>query len=350
MQTRSDLPGALLDNLLTAVILVDGDFVVQYVNPAAEQLLGVSARRLLQNRFDLVVEYISVDLARLRTAQRQGQGFSDGEVTLVIDGAPKLVDLSVVTISEPPNHRILMELRMIDQQKRISQELQQHAQQLAARDLVRGLAHEIKNPLGGLRGAAQLLEKALPDAALKEYTGIIIAQADRLRNLVDRLLGPQRPGRHQVHNVHSVLEQVRRLVEMELPPGIRIERDYDPSIPDFEMEPDQLQQAFLNIVRNAVEAMGSEGTIRLKTRTVFQITIHGQRYRLAAEIKIIDNGPGIPEQIRDTLFYPMVTGKESGTGLGLSIAQNLIDQHKGRIECVSWPGHTEFSIYLPLRK
>jgi len=350
VNTRSDLPSTLLDNLLTAVILVDGDFVVHYVNPAAEQLLGVSARRLLQNRFDLVVEYISLDLERLRTAQRQGQGFSDGEVTLVIDGDPKLVDLSVITISESPNHRILMELRKIDQQKRISQELQQHAQQLAARDLVRGLAHEIKNPLGGLRGAAQLLEKALPDANLKEYTGIIIAQADRLRNLVDRLLGPQRPGRHQVHNVHSVLEQVRRLVEMELPPGIRIERDYDPSIPDFEMEPDQLQQAFLNIVRNAVEAMGCEGNIRLKTRTVFQITIHGQRYRLAAEIKIIDNGPGIPEQIRDTLFYPMVTGKDGGTGLGLSIAQNLIDQHKGRIECVSWPGHTEFSIYLPLRK
>ena len=350
MNTRSDLPSTLLDNLLTAVILVDGDFVVHYVNPAAEQLLGVSARRLLQNRFDMVVEYISLDLERLRTAQRQGQGFSDGEVTLVIDGDPKLVDLSVITISESPNHRILMELRKIDQQKRISQELQQHAQQLAARDLVRGLAHEIKNPLGGLRGAAQLLEKALPDANLKEYTGNIIAQADRLRNLVDRLLGPQRPGRHQVHNVHSVLEQVRRLVEMELPPGIRIERDYDPSIPDFEMEPDQLQQAFLNIVRNAVEAMGCEGNIRLKTRTVFQITIHGQRYRLAAEIKIIDNGPGIPEQIRDTLFYPMVTGKDGGTGLGLSIAQNLIDQHKGRIECVSWPGHTEFSIYLPLRK
>ncbi len=153
MNTRSDLPSTLLDNLLTAVILVDGDFVVHYVNPAAEQLLGVSARRLLQNRFDLVVEYISLDLERLRTAQRQGQGFSDGEVTLVIDGDPKLVDLSVITISESPNHRILMELRKIDQQKRISQELQQHAQQLAARDLVRGLAHEIKNPLGGLRGA-----------------------------------------------------------------------------------------------------------------------------------------------------------------------------------------------------
>ena len=350
MNTRPELPGTLLDNLLTAVILVDSNLVVQYVNPAAEQLLGVSARRLLQNRFDHVVEYISLDLDRLRDAQRQGQGFTDSEVTLVIDGDPRLVDISVVTISEHPQQLILMELRKIDQQKRISQELQQHAQQLAARDLVRGLAHEIKNPLGGLRGAAQLLEKALPDAHLKEYTGIIIAQADRLRNLVDRLLGPQRPGRHQVHNVHSVLEQVRRLVEMELPPGIRIERDYDPSIPDFEMGPDQLQQAFLNIVRNAVEAMGSEGHIRLKTRTVFQITIHGKRYRLAAEIKIIDNGPGIPEQIRDTLFYPMVTGRDGGTGLGLSIAQNLIDQHKGRIECVSWPGHTEFSIYLPLRK
>lgn len=350
MNTRPELPGTLLDNLLTAVILVDSNLVVQYVNPAAEQLLGISARRLLQNRFDQVVEYISLDLDRLRDSQRQGQGFTDSEVTLVIDGDPRLVDISVVTISEHPQQLILMELRKIDQQKRISQELLQHAQQLAARDLVRGLAHEIKNPLGGLRGAAQLLEKALPDAHLKEYTGIIIAQADRLRNLVDRLLGPQRPGRHQVHNVHSVLEQVRRLVEMELPPGIRIERDYDPSIPDFEMEPDQLQQAFLNIVRNAVEAMGSEGHIRLKTRTVFQITIHGKRYRLAAEIKIIDNGPGIPEQIRDTLFYPMVTGRDGGTGLGLSIAQNLIDQHKGRIECVSWPGHTEFSIYLPLRK
>lgn len=350
MDTRTDLPGHLLDHLLTAVMLMDRQRQVHYMNPAAEQLLGLSARRVQQHKFDEVIDYISLDLDRMDTIPRIGQGFTDSEVTLVVDGEPRLIDVSVVTLRDVPDQLILMEMRKIDQQKRISQELQQHAQQLAARDLVRGLAHEIKNPLGGLRGAAQLLEKALPDANLREYTGIIIAQADRLRNLVDRLLGPQRPGRHQVHNVHSVLEQVRRLVELELPPGIHIERDYDPSIPDFEMEPDQLQQAFLNIVRNAVEAMKTEGTIRLKTRTVFQITIHGKRYRLAAEIKIIDNGPGIPEQIRDTLFYPMVSGKEGGTGLGLSIAQNLIDQHKGRIECVSWPGHTEFSIYLPLRK
>mgnify|MGYP003590465285 CR=1 FL=1 len=350
MNRVTDLPAHILDNQLTAVILLDSTLQVHYVNPAAEQLLGISARRLLANPLTQSLEYLSLDLARLQEQHLLGQGFSDSEVTLVVDGEPSLVDVSVITIDEQDPVMMLMELRKVDQQKRISQELQQHAQQLAARDLVRGLAHEIKNPLGGLRGAAQLLEKALPDAQLREYTGIIIAQADRLRNLVDRLLGPQRPGRHQVHNVHSVLEQVRRLVELELPAGIRIERDYDPSIPDFEMEPDQLQQAFLNIVRNAVEAMHGEGSIRLKTRTAFQINIHGKRYRLAAEIKIIDNGPGIPEHIRDTLFYPMVTGREGGTGLGLSIAQNLIDQHKGRIECVSWPGHTEFSIYLPLRK
>ena len=350
MNNRPDLPKLLLDNLLTAVILLDKQLVVRYVNPAAEQLIGVSARRLLDHALEQVVDYISLDTNRLRHCLIQGQGFTDNEVTLVVEDEPRSVEVSVIAIYDQQEQMALLELRKIDQQKRISQEQQQHTQQIAARDLVRGLAHEIKNPLGGLRGAAQLLEKALPDESLKEYTGIIIAQADRLRNLVDRLLGPQRPGRHQVHNVHSVLEQVRRLVEMELPPGIKIERDYDPSIPDFEMEQEQLQQAFLNIVRNAVEAMHGQGTIKLKTRTVFQITIHGKRYRLAAEIRIIDDGPGIPESIRDTLFYPMVTGKEGGTGLGLSIAQNLIDQHKGRIECVSWPGHTEFCIYLPLRK
>lgn len=350
MNNRPDLPKLLLDNLLTAVILLDKQLVVRYVNPAAEQLMGVSARRLLDHALEQVVDYISLDTNRLRHCLIQGQGFTDNEVTLVVEDEPRSVEVSVIAIYDQQEQMALLELRKIDQQKRISQEQQQHTQQIAARDLVRGLAHEIKNPLGGLRGAAQLLEKALPDESLKEYTGIIIAQADRLRNLVDRLLGPQRPGRHQVHNVHSVLEQVRRLVEMELPPGIKIERDYDPSIPDFEMEQEQLQQAFLNIVRNAVEAMHGQGTIKLKTRTVFQITIHGKRYRLAAEIRIIDDGPGIPESIRDTLFYPMVTGKDGGTGLGLSIAQNLIDQHKGRIECVSWPGHTEFCIYLPLRK
>lgn len=350
MTSRPELSKLLIDNLLTAIVLLDKHMIVRYANPAAEQLLGISARRIIDHAFEQVVDYLSLDLERLRQCFSSGQGFTDNEVTLVIENDPRIVEISVLPLFDQQKQYALMELRKIDQQKKISQEQQQHAQQIAAKELVRGLAHEIKNPLGGLRGAAQLLEKALPDEQLKEYTGIIIAQADRLRSLVDRLLGPQRPGKHQVHNVHSVLEQVRRLVELEIPPGIKIERDYDPSIPDFEMEPDQLQQAFLNIVRNAVEAMGNQGSISLKTRTAFQITIHGKRYRLAAEIKITDDGPGIPESIKDTLFYPMVTAKEGGTGLGLSIAQNLIDQHKGRIECTSWPGHTEFCIYLPLRK
>ena len=351
MPTRSDNAKTLLDNLLTAVILMDERLCIQFVNPAAEQLLSLSERRLIGIELPHLLEHISLDLQRFKQCLISGQGFTDSEVTLVVEGEPRLVEISVSPMADHEQRLMVVELRKIDQQKKISQELQQHAQQQAAKELVRGLAHEIKNPLGGLRGAAQLLQKELPDPALREYTGIIIEQADRLRVLVDRLLGPQRPGRHQMHNVHSVLEQVRRLVDLELPPQIRIERDYDPSIPEFEMESDQLQQAFLNIVRNAAEALGDQdGLIRIKTRTAFQITIHGQRYRLAAELKIIDNGPGIPDAIRDTLFYPMITGKEGGTGLGLSIAQNLIDQHKGRIDCISWPGHTEFTIYLPLRK
>ena len=246
---------------------------------------------------------------------------------------------------------LLLELSRIDQQLRLTQEETLLSQLSTTQTLVRGMAHEIKNPLGGLRGAAQLLEKELVNPELKEFTGIIIEQADRLRKLVDRLLGPQRPGTHELHNVHSVLEKVRQLVKLDLPEGITVERDYDPSIPDFEMDHEQLLQAFLNIVQNAVQALGDKGgIISIITRTAHQATIAGQRYKLAAEIRIVDNGPGIPTELLDTLFYPMVTGREGGTGLGLSISQNLINQHKGKIECASWPGHTEFTIHLPLRR
>ena len=231
MPTRSDHAKTLLDNLLTAVILMDERLCIQFVNPAAEQLLSLSERRLIGIELPHLLEHISLDLQRFKQCLISGQGFTDSEVTLVVEGEPRLVEISVSPMADHEQRLMVVELRKIDQQKKISQELQQHAQQQAAKELVRGLAHEIKNPLGGLRGAAQLLQKELPDPALREYTGIIIEQADRLRVLVDRLLGPQRPGRHQMHNVHSVLEQVRRLVDLELPPQIRIERDYDPSIP-----------------------------------------------------------------------------------------------------------------------
>lgn len=245
---------------------------------------------------------------------------------------------------------LLVEMRKIGQQRRLSQELNQHAQQQAAKLLVRGLAHEIKNPLGGLRGAAQLLERTLPDPTLTEYTHIIIEQADRLRALVDRLLGPQKPGKKQLENLHLILEKVRQLVDLEVNQRVEIERDYDPSLPEILMDADQIEQALLNIVSNAGQILSSQdnGKITIRTRTVHQTNIHGQRCKLAARIEVIDNGPGIPSELQDTLFYPMVSGRDGGTGLGLSIAQNLIDQHQGKIDVESWPGRTTFTIYLPI--
>ncbi|RMG27368.1 MAG: PAS domain-containing sensor histidine kinase, partial [Gammaproteobacteria bacterium] len=221
-------------------------------------------------------------------------------------------------------------------------------QSRALNELVRGLAHEIKNPLGGLRGAAQLLESELADPALREYTSVIIEEADRLRALVDRLLGPSGLPRRERLNLHEVLEHVRTLVLAEGHLGLRIERDYDPSIPELEADRDALVQAVLNIVRNAVEALAGEGTIWLQTRTERQVTIGSVRHRLAASVRIIDNGPGVPEALRERLFVPLVTGRAQGTGLGLAIAQNLVGRHGGIIEFESRPGHTCFNLLLPL--
>ncbi|WP_170107737.1 nitrogen regulation protein NR(II) [Photobacterium lipolyticum] len=340
----------ILDNLVTAVLLLDEKLTIRYVNPAAEQLLSFSKRRLLNTCFPELLQHSSLDIGLVQATLQSGQGLADSDVTFVIDGKHHTLELNASPISWQKELLILLELKPIDQQRRISQELSQHAQQQAAKELVRGLAHEIKNPLGGLRGAAQLLEKALPDPSYIEYTQMIIEQADRLRNLVDRLLGPQRPGQRQVDNIHVVLEKVRQLVSLDCGVNIQIHRDYDPSLPDFTMDPEQLEQAILNIVSNAALALQqiNGGNITLKTRTAHQTLIHGLRHRIAAKIDIIDDGPGIPREIQDTLFYPMVTGREGGTGLGLSIARNLIDQHQGKIEVVSWPGHTKFTIYLPI--
>ena len=241
----------------------------------------------------------------------------------------------------------------MDNQRRLSQEQLQHAQQIAARDLVRGLAHEIKNPLGGLRGAAQLLSKALPDPALKEYTQVIIEQADRLRNLVDRMLGSNKLPSLAMTNIHEVLERVASLIEAEAQGSITLVRDYDPSIPDLLIDREQLIQAVLNIVRNALQALSAQsdlrlGRISLRTRTLRQFTIGHTRHRLVVKMEIIDNGPGIPPELQETIFYPMVSGRPDGTGLGLAITQNIISQHQGLIECESHPGHTVFSIFLPL--
>lgn len=224
------------------------------------------------------------------------------------------------------------------------------AQQNAARMLLRGLAHEIKNPLGGLRGAAQLLDQELPDDELREYTRIIIEESDRLQSLVDRMLAPNKPPHKSLINIHRVLERVRQLVQVEAPVGVKLNRDYDPSMPALYGDGDQLIQAILNIVRNAAQALGDKGKITIRTRIHRQVTIGLNRHPLVAKIDVVDDGPGIKAELLNQIFYPMVTGRAEGTGLGLSIAQSLISQHGGLVECESKPGETIFSIFLPLEK
>ncbi len=339
----------LLQSLTTAVLLLDDKLRVLGANAAAEALMRVSEQRMLQQRLPDLLLYSSLSVARLYRAARQTGSFTDSEVQLhFIDGRHSLIDLTVSTIEYQQQKALLLEVKIIDQQRRISQENIQWAQQQAAKEMIRGLAHEIKNPLGGLRGAAQLLQRQLDGPELREFTQIIIEQADRLRNLVDRLLGPNTPGQFTWHNIHAVIEKIRTLVQLDDIGNITLTRDYDPSIPDVWIDADKIQQALLNIVRNSVQALQGKGEIIIVTRVQRQQMIHGKRHPLCAEIKVIDNGPGIPPNLRDTLFYPMVTGKQDGTGLGLSIAQNVIDHHQGKVECHSWPGHTEFVIYLPI--
>lgn len=349
------LSAAILSNLVTATLLLDDKLTIHYANPSAEQLFSQSAKRLQLQPLSELIQHASMDLALFTQPLQSGQSITDSDVTFVINGKPILLEVTASALSLKTNNKnklmLLVEIRKIDSQRRLSQELNQHAQQQAAKLLVRGLAHEIKNPLGGLRGAAQLLGRMLPDPNLNEYTQIIIEQADRLRALVDRLLGPQKPGKKSPVNLHEVLEKSRQLVELEFGNQVVIERDYDPSMPHIVMDADQVEQAFLNITSNAAQILANQpdGTITIRTRTVYQANIHGHRHKLVARIEISDNGPGISSELQDTLFYPMVSGREGGTGLGLSISQNIIDQHNGKIDVESWPGHTVFTIYLPIQ-
>jgi len=220
-------------------------------------------------------------------------------------------------------------------------------QQQVNRELLRNLAHEIKNPLGGIRGAAQLLEHELPKPGLREYTQVIIKEADRLQSLMDRLLAPSRVTKLVPVNIHEVLERVRSLILAEHPEGLTIRRDYDTSLPEMMADHEQLIQVVLNIVRNAVQAMHGQGQIIFRTRIARQVNIAKKTHRLALELNIIDNGPGIPDQIREQIFYPLITSKEEGTGLGLTIAQTYVAHHSGSIDCESQPGQTRFTILLP---
>lgn len=340
----------ILESLATAVLVLDAGLSVVQLNPAAEMLLGASARKARGLRVGELLARGEAVEAAFAAALRSGHPYTERGLTLRLPGGGRVtVDCTVTPLAEPGSQRLLLvELARVDRPLRIAREERLLAQSQAARAVLRNLAHEVKNPLGGIRGAAQLLERELPEAALREYTRIIIAEADRLRALVDRVLGPNQAPRRAPVNVHEVLERVRRIVEAEAPAGVRIERDYDPSIPELAADADQLIQAVLNVVRNAVEAVGERGTVLLRTRTERQLTLGRRRHRLAARIEVIDDGPGVPEAIRGEIFYPMITGRAEGTGLGLSIAQSLVQQHGGLIECESRPGRTVFTIFLPL--
>lgn len=339
----SDSTPTLLEALNTAVLLLDRDLRLAYLNPAAENLFAISRRQVVGQSWPQLTRMDERAVNRLLEALSEQNPFTERELEMVTLTDHRItVDCTATPLS---TGELLLEVTQVDRHLRIAHEEHLLVQQRAGRDLMRGMAHEIKNPLGGLRGAAQLLESELRDEALKEYTGVIIGEADRLRNLVDRMLGPNNLPDVQQINIHQVLEHVRSLVDAEDYPGLEIRRQYDPSIPELYADGELLIQAILNLVRNAAQAGASE--IILKSRTQRQFTIGNQRYKLVIRVEIIDNGAGIPAELQDKIFYPMVTGRAEGTGLGLSIAQSLVNQHDGIIEFTSEPGKTRFILFIP---
>ena len=339
----------LLDILTCAILVLDEDLNVVYINQSGEMLFGQSEQRVLGEPVTQLLRGDDFhDQLQVALHQRDPQSIRENVIELS-SGDQITIDCVVTPLWAPAwKNQLLLEIQRVDRQLRIVREEQMIHQQQAIRELVRGIAHEIKNPLGGLRGAAQLLESELDNAELKEYTQIIISEADRLKNLVNGLLGPRSLPRPETVNIHEVLEHVRQLVSTDMSIGIHIVRDYDPSIPEFQGDRDQLVQVVLNIVSNAVRALCKQGIIQLRTRIMRQFTIHQIRYRHVLILDICDNGPGVPSHLRDKLFLPMVSGHAEGSGLGLSIAQSLVRRHNGLIQCESVPGYTCFSILIPL--
>jgi len=346
-----------LDLLASAVLLIDGANHIVYANAAAENLLESSLKAMSRQTLgDLFINAAELDNI---AAQARAHKFSDlrQELTLERLGRDALQVHTIVSALEEPAGGVLVELRETVQQMKLDREERLLDQSQVNKELIRNLAHEIKNPLGGIRGAAQLLEMELPPlhlGQLREYTQVIIKEADRLQTLVDRLLAPhRRPHIVGDVNIHEVLERVRSLMMAEFPSGLAILRDYDASLPEFRGDKEQLIQTVLNIAHNAAQALAGrieagDAQITFRTRVARQVTLAKVRYNLALDLHIIDNGPGISPQIRDRIFYPLVSGREGGSGLGLTLAQTFVHQHLGVIECESRPGYTDFRILLPL--
>ncbi|HEY7739897.1 MAG TPA: nitrogen regulation protein NR(II) [Steroidobacteraceae bacterium] len=341
----------ILDQLATAILVLDAQDRVAWLNVAAADLLatGQAAARG-RGLATLVQEGRAIEslVARSR-ASGEPLALRGFEFAPAARGDVRYqVDMTLAPLTGASGGSLLIEIADTTRPSRMNRDSALLAQQGGSRAMARQLAHEIKNPLGGLRGAAQLLERELPDPRLKEYTRVIIGEADRLRALVDSLLGPVRPIRREAVNVHEIIDRVYWLARAEAPEGIAIERDYDPSLPALALDRDLMVQAMLNIARNAVQAVGERGAITMRSRALTQATIGAERHRVVASLQFEDNGPGVPSELGETIFYPLVSAREGGTGLGLAVAQDIATRHGGIIEFESRPGRTVFSLLLPM--
>jgi two-component system nitrogen regulation sensor histidine kinase GlnL len=345
-------PTDLFDALATGIVVLDAQLCPIYANVAAQDLLAFSLNQVRGRPFGDFLHDTNGFVSTLRRALETGQCISDRELTVRPIGSPRetrVLDITVTPLEgQVTGTHLLVELTDDTQRSRISRENDLLARLDSSRMMVRQLAHEIKNPLGGLRGAAQLLGRELASAHLQEYTSVIITEADRLAALVDSMSGPNRPPARNAVNVHELCEHVYRLLCAEAGTGIVVERDYDPSLPNASLDRNQIIQALLNVARNAMQAVGERGRITLRTRASSNVSIGSARHKLVASVQVEDNGPGVPPELRSSIFYPLVTGRANGTGLGLAVAQDLVTRHGGLIEFESEPGRTLFTLLLPL--
>ena len=330
--------------------MLDETLHVTFANPAAETMLAHGRKHFIGVELDKALPGNPEFIQRLHQSLDDDAGFNEHDLELELGGGERVHLHCVITPLESGPSRLLLELRELEQQRKIAREAKILEQQEANRELIRNLAHEIKNPLGGIRGAAQLLERELGDPGLKEFTQVIVKETDRLQSLMNRLLTPSRLPRVEAINIHEVTERVRTLLLAEFPEDLEVKRDYDTSLPDLTGDKEQLIQAILNVARNAAQATAGKGEIRFMTRIARQVTIARLRHRHAIAVSIEDDGPGVPAELAERVFYPLVSGREGGTGLGLSLAQSYVSQHQGLIEFESVPGRTRFTILVPVHE
>jgi two-component system nitrogen regulation sensor histidine kinase GlnL len=338
-------PNAILESLTTAIVVLDDNLVVTFISLAAQDLFGLSARQAIGQPLAKIIRPADELVALCRRTLATRLTFGLREFAVWIAGREVSLDCRAAPLEKEGG--LLLELTDTEHERALRREAELVAQQKVSRRIVRQLAHEVKNPLGGLRGAAQLLERQLPSSELKAYTRVIIDEADRLAALVDSVLGTRGARVPEELNLHRITEHVASLIEAEKPAGVAVTRDYDPSLPPVLADRNQLIQAFLNIARNAMQAVGERGHLVFRTRVLSNFVIGGVRHRLVVSAEIEDDGPGIADEIKETIFYPLVTGKPTGTGIGLTIAQDLTSANGGLIEFTSRPGCTVFRIRIP---